>query len=276
MPAPGRLAAAILLVLALALPAGATTYSADFTDQWWNAGESGWGINVTQQQDVLFLTLFVYGADKSPRWYVGPAILPAALPLPAGVTQFSGALYETTGPWFAGSWNPADRQNTPVGDITIAFNSPVTGTLTYTVNGARVSREITRQNLRTVSLAGQYYGGMLATASNCRNSAQNGPTSIPGEVTVSQSGSSVSMRIDFPAGNGACSFSGTYAQFGRLATVSGGVFTCLVGGATTNQGTFSMTGLDAQVNGFHASFAGSDQFCTYTGRFGGTRDVVGN
>ena len=61
-----------------------------------------------------------------------------------------------------------------------------------------------------------------------------------------------------------------------MATISGGTFACVVSNQQANSGTFSMTALDAQVNGFHASFTGSDQFCTYNGRFGGTRDVVGN
>ena len=46
------------------------------------------------------------------------------------------------------------------------------------------------------------------------------------------------------------------------------------GNATTNAGTFSMTAIDSQLNGFHARFAGRDQFCTYSGRFGGTRDAT--
>jgi len=271
---------AFLVLLALTLPARATTYSVDFTDQWWNAAESGWGVNVTQQQDVLFLTLFVYGSDKSPRWYVGPAITPSVSPQPSGVTQFSGALYETTGPWFAGSWNQADRQNAPVGDITIAFNSPATGSLTYTVNGTKVTREITRQSFRTASLAGFYDGGVYSIASQCKGASGNGPFYIVGATTVTHgSASTVAFRIDFSTPSGlpaACAFSGTLTSQGKLATVSGGNFSCAVNGVAANTGTFSMSALDAQVNGFHASFTGSDQFCTYTGRFGATRDVVGN
>jgi hypothetical protein len=280
MPCRIRLAVRFLVLLALALPAHATTYSVDYTDQWWNAAESGWGLNVTQQQDVLFLTLFVYGPDKSPRWYVGPAVSPDLLPLPAGVTQFSGALYETAGPWFAGSWNAADRQNAQVGDITMRFTSPATGTLTYTVSGSRVSKEITRQSLRTPAVAGRYDGGLYSLASQCRSATNNGPFYVVGATTVTQaSASGISFRVDFatPSGQAAfCVFAGTLASQGRIASVSGGSFSCTVNGALANAGTFSMTALDAQVNGFHASFTGSDQFCTYTGRFGGTRDVVGN
>jgi len=61
-----------------------------------------------------------------------------------------------------------------------------------------------------------------------------------------------------------------------MTTISGGTFSCIVDSQQANSGTFTMTALDAQVNGFHASFVGEDQFCRYNGRFGGVRDVVGN
>jgi hypothetical protein len=60
-----------------------------------------------------------------------------------------------------------------------------------------------------------------------------------------------------------------------LATVSQGNFSCIVGSTVSNAGTFTMTALDAQLNGFHATFSGKDQYCTYNGRFGGTRDATG-
>jgi hypothetical protein len=278
MPVRYRLAA-FLLFLALAPPAGATTYSMDFTDQWWNAAESGWGVNVVQQEDVLFLTIFVYGPDNSPRWYVGPSVLPVS-PQPAGLTRFSGPLYQTTGSWFGAPFSSASFGFSQVGDVTISFASPAAGTLSYTVNGTSVTKDITRQSLRVPSVAGIYDGGLYSIASQCRSAANNGPFHIVGATTVTKGSSSgISFRVDFstPAGQSAtCTFTGTLAPQGRIATVSGGNFSCVIGGAAANAGTFSMTALDAQVNGFHASFTGSDQFCTYTGRFGGTRDVVGN
>jgi len=37
----------------------------------------------------------------------------------------------------------------------------------------------------------------------------------------------------------------------------------------------TMSALDSQLNGFHATFSGRDQYCTYNGRFGGTRNATG-
>ena len=59
-----------LLLVALALASFAWTARAssgtNFTDQWWNPDESGWGASILQQGDVLFVDLFVYGADGRP------------------------------------------------------------------------------------------------------------------------------------------------------------------------------------------------------------------
>lgn len=59
-----------LVALAIAGAAQATTHSTDYTDLWWNSpdnSESGWGVNVVQQGDIVFATFFIYGADGTPR-----------------------------------------------------------------------------------------------------------------------------------------------------------------------------------------------------------------
>lgn len=276
-----RLLALVALGLAFAMPARASTYSADFSDIWWNAAEGGWGINVIQSNDVIFATMFVYGPDNSARWY--SATLFPVSPQPTGLTRFTGSLVRTTGPWFgAPVFNPGLVTRTVVGSITLSFNSPVTGVLDYTVDTVPVRKEITRQPLATENLAGQYQGGMIAIASQCANPSNNGIAEIPGTMVVSHSGTGANRRVSFrisidsAAQVTICTFEGPYEQIGRMATVSGGTFSCVSGNQTLNSGTFTMTALDAQVNGFHSTFTGGDQFCRYNGRFGGVRDVVGN
>lgn len=276
-----RLLALFALGIAFAMPARATTYSIDFSDIWWNAAESGWGINVIQRSDIIFATLFVYGPDNTARWY--SATLRPVNPQPSGLTRFSGALIRTTGPWFGTPvFNPNTVTVAPVGNITLSFNSPVTGQLQYDVDGVQVFKEITRQPFGTENLTGQYVGGMYAIASQCQNPNNNGPGYITGVITVTQptidNQLRSNFRVDFFAGGIAstCVFSGPYQQLGKMATVSNGSFSCTVGNQNSSAGTFTMTALDAQVNGFHANFTGGDQFCNYNGRFGGIRDVVGN
>ena len=49
----------VSIAAALALPAAATTHSTDYTDLWYLPAESGWGINIIQQYDTVFATMFV-------------------------------------------------------------------------------------------------------------------------------------------------------------------------------------------------------------------------
>lgn len=275
-----RLAATALMGLAFALPAHATPYSTDYSDLWWvGPAEDGWGVNFIQQGDIIFATFFVYGADKAARWFVAPAMAPTAAQ-PSTGHRFSGDLYQTTGPWFGGTFDLTQRTANVVGTAMVTFDSPDTATLSYTVDGTPVVKAITRQTFRTNSVAGFYFGGLVAIASQCGDATDNGAVDIVGSMsvthTVSQTTSQASFQVEFitPIGQQAtCLFAGTHVPRGRLAHVTSGNFSCVVGNLQANQGTFTMTGLDAQRNGFHAAFTGADQFCTYNGRFGGPREA---
>ncbi len=115
----------------------------NYTALWWNAAESGWGINVNHQGNILFATLFTYQSDGSPVWMV----------MPDGVKQadgsYLGQLYTTTGPAFnAQPWSAIVAH--PVGTMSLAFSSADAGTLTYTFNGVTVTKSITRQEFKTL------------------------------------------------------------------------------------------------------------------------------
>jgi hypothetical protein len=263
-----RLLATLAVSFAVALPASATSYSTDYTDLWWNSAENGWGMNIVQQYDALFATLYVYGADGTPRWYFASGMT-------GSPTSFSGGLFSTTGSPFSGAWTGLGPV-TQVGTMTINFTGPNAGTLVYSVNGQTITKQMTRNTFRNNVVSGNFLGGMAATASSCGNSANNGGALIYGALTVSQNGGSVSFRVDFYNNTGlssTCIFSGPYTAEGRLGRVSGGTMTCTQGSSTVNQGTFSMTELDVGANGMSSRFTGSDQFCSYNGRFGGLRDV---
>ena len=112
------------------------------TALWWNAQESGWGINVNHQGDIVFATLFSYDDNGSPMWLV----MSRGERQPDGA--YAGALHRTTGPAFnAVPWSPATA--TQVGTMRIAFSGADNATLTYSVNGRSVTKAITRQNFRT-------------------------------------------------------------------------------------------------------------------------------
>lgn len=259
-----RHAAAFLAAIGFAMPASATTFGTDFTDLWFNPAEQGWGVNVIQQSGTLFATLFVYGADSTPRWYV-------ASDLRGGGTSFSGTLYQTNGPAFSAPWTGGAAVNA-VGSMTFNFSGFNSGTLTYVVNGVTVNKSIQRQTFAGNNIAGNYIGGMTATASSCANAADNGFALITGLLTVQHGSGNPTMRVDFRNNAGVaaqCTFTGPYVAAGRLGSI-GGTFTCTLG----SNGTFTMTEVDVSRNGFTAAFTGRDQFCSYNGYFGGIKDVI--
>ncbi len=116
------------------------------SDLWWNPLESGWGVNVAQQNDVLFLTMFVYGADGKPTWFVGPNTLQQGFLSPT----YTGTLYATAGPVFSGPFNPAAVTNREVGTVTFTAAAGGKASLAYTVDGVQVQKSVERQTWRTI------------------------------------------------------------------------------------------------------------------------------
>ena len=117
--------------------------STNFQDLWWRSpagSESGWGINLTHQGDIIFATWFTYGTDGRGMWLVMSDARRAS-----GNT-FTGALYRTRGPAFnASPWNPAQVTVTQVGSGTLTFTDANNGTFQYTVDGVAQTKNITRQ-----------------------------------------------------------------------------------------------------------------------------------
>ena len=265
-----RIAACIAISLAVALPAKASTFSVDYTDLWYIPNESGWGINLIQQNNILFATMFVYGTDNTPRWYVGPDVEST------NGTSFSGTLYRTTGPYFGVPWNQAARTDVVAGNISVVFTSPTTATLTYTADGATVTKSVVRQTWRNENLSGNYLGGITANGSSCTNGTTTNILMF-GSMTVSQGGSNqANMVVNFTTNSGGaatCTFNGTYGQAGRQGTI-GGNWSCTVNGAAANTGTFTMSELDSTIHGFNGRFQGQDQFCRYEGNVGVVRDTL--
>ena len=262
-----RHGAAFLATLAISLPVSATTYSIDYTDLWWNENESGWGVNLIQQYETIFATLFVYGNDNTARWYVASNLVPSG----GSQNVFTGPLYQTTGTYFGAGTFAQPIGVTPVGTMTFSFSGPASGVLSYSVNGVNVTKLITRQNWRNNVLTGRYIGGLTANGTNCHG-VSNGPILAFDNLNVAQSGTAVTMTVTYFTSSttqSSCTFSGTYTPSGRLASINGS-WSCTNG----NQGSFSMPTVEASGNGFNSVFTGSDQYCTYNGYFGGVRDIL--
>jgi hypothetical protein len=120
-----------------------TPLAVDYTDLWWNPSESGWGLGITQQSDVMFLTWFVYEDTGRPIWYVA-----SNCAVKGGGNGCTGRLYRVAGPpgpIFTGTFDRSKVHAEDVGGIDVTFTDSNNGVITYTVNGVPGSKAVTRQ-----------------------------------------------------------------------------------------------------------------------------------
>lgn len=261
-----------LIALLSSLAVAVTNY----TDMWFNAAESGWGVNFTQDYNgPIFATFFVYSASGTPTWVVG------ILAVDSVTGEYSGTLYETNGgaPLTSQSFNPATVQVTNVGTVSFIPTDAANGTFAYTYRGSNVVKQITREPLYTAdTLSNATFLTFLSGGSAYRalfDSRNNGQcsASYPGQETVAAlwrifptavTSSSISFNIgdcDPSAPNQCvistpfCTFVGAINQTGRVLNVPG-TLSCTVGhgfvGGLT--GVFTATfreieHTDAGVNG---------------------------
>lgn len=262
MPFARRLAALIAACVVTAAPAATTT--TDFSDLWFNPNEEGWGVNLAQQKDILFITFFVYAANGQPTWFVGPATAYGGSN--GGILSFTGPLYSTTGPYFgAGTFDEAGVANRQVGFVSFASGQISTGAITYTVDGVSVTKTIERQTWRNENINGVYTGAIAGDYTGC-SAAVNGYYEAPVTLNVGHDGgSTVTMREE--GADYFCNYNGSYTQAGRMGHVQGNG-TCSDG---TNQ-SFIATEVQGSIQALtmrlFSQFAGS---CVFNGRLAGVR-----
>ena len=120
---------------------GTAAQAVDYTDLWWNANESGWGVALTQDVGMIFAAWYTYDAAGQPIWYVASSC-------PLSGSGCTGDVYKVTGGMpLSASWVNLDftQALSTVGSVTFAFSDSSTGTMSYTINGVSGSRAITRQ-----------------------------------------------------------------------------------------------------------------------------------
>jgi hypothetical protein len=120
---------------------GSTPPAIDYTDLWWASpanSESGWGMAISHQYNVMFLAWFVYDASGNPVWYVASDCVVSG-------NGCSGDLFTVTGPPFGPTFNTNLVHPTSVGHITVTFSGPNDGSLSYTIGTTTATKLITRQ-----------------------------------------------------------------------------------------------------------------------------------
>ena len=102
--------------------------------------EEGWGVNLTHQGDILFATLFTYAASGAAQWVVASSVARQA------DGSYTGKLYRSTGTAFnLINGTKSSQSVAEVGSITLRFSNGETGVMSYTLDGASGTKNISRQ-----------------------------------------------------------------------------------------------------------------------------------
>lgn len=132
-----------------ALPGGELELEAPtddrFSGHWYNPETpgQGMGIHPVPGQDRIFLTWYTFDDAGNPKWYAGDTCATPGSEV-CDTVGFDGsravfAMWEVTGGRFD---EAGDVENTPVGELTIDFNSCVLASATYDIDGQEGSFDL--------------------------------------------------------------------------------------------------------------------------------------
>ena len=263
----------------LAASTGVAVSAAQYEGIWWNAAESGWGLNVAQQGNVIFVTWFTYDANGRPWWLSMTATA-------TGTGPYTGTLLATHGPAFnAMPFLPSQVTSTSVGSATLTFQDASRGTFAYTVNGVSRSKAIARMEFGPVPSC---TSGLLADpagATNVQdlwwaapagveagwgiNLVQQGSTVFATWFTYDVDGAPLWLAVTAPA-TGSATYSGTLYRttgpaFSALTFDPAQVVATPVGTATFTLTNGNAARFDYTVNGVAQSKAITREIFSGTG-----------
>ena len=259
------LAAFAVSMASITLPSIA--HANNYQDLWWNPDESGWGINISQQGDVMFATWFIYGPNSQPTWiFLSNAKRSGAL----GNTFIGEIAQAISGsPFSAVPFVPSTFANfRQVGSAKFVFSDARTGSLEYAIDGVTVIKQITRQSISVFNLTGTYFGGLKRDGSGCINAALNGSLLNQATFSVSHNIATGSLTIT-EIGGTQCNFSGNTQVFGSIVEGSGNL-TCSAENIT---GTWTMREGRPSPNAFSAllTIRPSGESCSLNATIGGLK-----
>jgi hypothetical protein len=257
-----------LFFAAAAASAALSAHASTYSDLWYDPQQPGSAVNVVQQLETAFVTVYSYGPDGRPTWLVASDARITAYSEPGAFPIFHGTLYRTEGSFHGGAYDPARSKVVPVGELSLEVLDRNRLRVYYTAEGTSVVRELRRYtfaqpielshyvaqfNLRQVR-AGQPFGTLYVQA----------------DVLVHlDSGTGTGfLRADDQLGR-RCEYRGPYEVTGKLVHFSG-AYTCDRGDQPS--GTFEMTDLEFTAHGLTGYLrtsapTGDGQY----GRLGGLR-----
>lgn len=130
---------ALAALLGLSSVALAQNTPPNYTAMWWNPAESGWGLNIAHQGDVLFPMWFTYGTNGQLQWYA----VSGAAKQPDG--SYTGEVFRFTGkPFNQITGAQAFNQSTPVGTASLRFGASNALSFSYTIEGITQTKNLSR------------------------------------------------------------------------------------------------------------------------------------
>jgi hypothetical protein len=254
------------ILAAALLPLSMHASALSFSDLWWNPQQPGTGLQVVQQGETAFVTLFTYGGNGEPFWVVAPDARVYAYDA-SGRPAFRGPLYRTRGTAFSAPFNPADSQVIPVGELYITANGDNAITVDYRINNVAISRALVRQTFEQPDAAANYAGSFKLRMTQDGSGQPYGTREYNADflLHVNEANEGV-MRVSDNI-HGLCEYRGPYVQSGRYGAFAGN-YSCQSGESGTFQVArlvFSDEGVTGQLNTTGRDGIGR-------GRFGAVRE----
>jgi hypothetical protein len=276
-----RLDALAFAALATTSPAFGSAFHNDNTGLYNAVNESGWAVAFEQQGDAITATIYTYDSNGAPTWY--SATLSLGVNAYPWSDLWSGDLYATTGPWFGAPFDTSETGYRKVGTLSFIKDGRLNfiqgqvadgGTVTFTIDGVAVTKQIYRWTFRLDDYTGTYRG-LYKTVSDCGSPPVASTTYTDATIKVIQAGNSLSIVTSRSDGN-SCTYSGDYTQSGQLG-YSVGRFVCtngLSGGGTPPSRVPFYYDMNVTPSDFRASFSGGDSNgCSIGGNVVGIRQT---
>ena len=260
---------AIILALTCAMsPVSASSFSVDNSDLWGNPAENGWGLQIIQRADVIFVTLYLYNPNGTPIWY-------AAILNPNTGNNWTGDLMQTAGPWYGTQpFNPAAVTVSRVGSMTFTPTSVKSAVLSYSINGVANTKNIERMTIRFDNFNGDYIGMLAYAVEGCPNPADRGLHNNRIDFSIRQSGTGLSMISQQQGTTAVCTSSGEYGQDGQFGNTRQVISSCTDGsggGAVVVYSQMSVTPAGITMNFTAPSSNPGSKGCTLNGSLTGIR-----
>ena len=132
----------------MAYPAGTAP---SYEGLWWNPAESGWGLSIAHQGDVLFAVWYTFDRDGSPMWLVMPdarligddmeGMMGMGMEMMMGMTR-NAPMY--TGTLYRSSMSSKKLVMTEVGMGTLLFKDRDHAAFAYTVGNFSGSKNVSK------------------------------------------------------------------------------------------------------------------------------------